>query len=176
MGLKSEIRKEMIQRRKNMSSDECKIKSNFICKKIMESYVYKNSESIFCYASVNNEVSLDTLIEDAFKNGKKVAFPKVEGNNIRFYHVKTLEDLAPGYFEIPEPDSSMPAKEGDVVIVPGVAFSKNGERLGYGGGFYDRFLSENDIYSIGVGYDFQIIPSLPVEEHDIKINEIQSNY
>ena len=71
--------------------------------------------------------------------------------------------------------STTPAPKGDLIIVPGVAFSKKGERLGYGGGFYDRFLEHHKVYTIGVAYDFQIMNSLPTEEHDRKLNEIITN-
>lgn len=175
MELKKQIRQQMIKQRKNMSYEEHKQKSSIICNKIINSDKYKKSKIIFCYAGINNEVCLTELIEHALKNNKKIAMPKVEGKDIDFYYISSIDKLIPGYYNIPEPDTKYPALESDIIIVPGVAFSKKGERLGYGGGFYDRFLAENNIYSIGVGYDFQIFDSLPVEAHDIKIDKIISN-
>ena len=172
MDTKKKIRQKIVQKRKSMSCEEWKRKSDIICNKIMENYKYKESRSVFCYASVGHEVCLTKLIQDALQSGKQVAMPKVEGENIRFYLIDSMDEMLPGAFGILEPDTARLAKQGELVIVPGVAFSITGERLGYGGGFYDRFLSENDIYSIGAAYDFQMVDTLPTEPHDKKINLI----
>lgn len=172
MNKKQQIRHEIIQKRKSLIPNEYKQKSLAICKKIIESSEYDKSNVIFCYSAVNNEVDLTYLINNALACKKKIAMPKVIGENIKFYFINSLEDLTPGYFKIPEPDTVCPAEDGDLIIVPGVAFSESGARLGYGGGFYDRFLSENLIYSIGAGFDFQIIKNLPLEEHDKKTNKV----
>lgn len=169
---KKELRKEIINKRKNLTYEEVITKSSRICNKIINSECYKNSKTIYCYASVNNEVTLDVLIDDALRSCKNVAFPKVEDKNLRFYLIKSMDDLKPGYFNVPEPETKDIAPEADLIIVPGVAFGNDGSRLGYGGGFYDRFLSDKKIYSIGVCYDFQISEDIPIMEHDRKINEI----
>ncbi|MFQ9515451.1 MAG: 5-formyltetrahydrofolate cyclo-ligase [Eubacterium sp.] len=172
---KKEIRQEMIQKRKNLTKNEVVTKSSLICNKIINSECYKNSSVIYCYCSINNEVSLKPLMEHALNCGKIVALPKVENNNIQFYSIKSFDELSAGYYNIPEPNLRTAAPKGELLIVPGVAFSNDGNRLGYGGGFYDRFLSNNDILSIGVCYDFQIIENIPVMKHDKKINMIISN-
>lgn len=172
---KKEIRQEIIQKRKKMSISQVVTKSSLICNKIINSPCYKNSRTIYCYFSVNNEVNLESLMEHALADGKTVALPRVENNNINFYCIKSLDKLNPGYYNIPEPEPEISAPQGDLLIVPGVAFTEKGERLGYGGGFYDRFLSQNDIYSIGVCFGFQIVKNIPTMEHDQKMNEIISD-
>lgn len=172
---KKELRQELIKKRKNMTIEEIVTKSSLICNKIINSQCYNNAKCIYCYFTVNNEVNLKPLMEHALNHGKHVALPRVEGNDILFYFIQSFDELSPGYYNIPEPNNGIPASKGDLVIVPGVAFTKNGERLGYGGGFYDRFLANNEIYSIGVCYDFQIVENIPVLEHDKKIDKIICN-
>ena len=158
-----------------MTDEEFSKKSLRICNRLLNNSQYLKSKVIYCYYSVNKEVDLLPFIKQALEDGKIIAFPKVKGQNMDFFEVKSLEELEPGYFNIPEPPETTPAPKGDLIIVPGVAFSKKGERLGYGGGFYDRFLEHHKVYTIGVAYDFQIMNSLPTEEHDMKLNEIISN-
>lgn len=172
---KKELRREQINRRKVMSEDEVVTKSSLICDKIIKSSCYKESNVIYCYSAVNNEVKLDTLIANAFASGKTVAFPRVEGENIRFYEINSLDELSKGYYGILEPDTEVEAPNADLIIVPGVAFGRNGKRLGYGGGFYDRFLADNQIYSIGVCYNFQLTDDIPTEDFDRILNEIVTN-
>lgn len=87
--------------------------------------------------------------------------------------IGSLEDLAPGYKGIPEPAAPAPtAPEADVIVVPGVAFTAGGTRLGYGGGFYDRYLAEATGTRIGLCYDFQIVEDLPAGPHDIPMDRI----
>lgn len=172
---KKQLRKELITKRKKMTDEEFSNKSLSICNRLLNNSQYLKSKVIYCYYSVNKEVDLLPFIKQALEDGKIIAFPKVKGQNMDFFEVKSLEELEPGYFDIPEPPETTPAPKGDLIIVPGVAFSKKGERLGYGGGFYDRFLEHHKVYTIGVAYDFQIMNSLPTEEHDMKLNEIISN-
>lgn len=170
---KKEIRHDMINKRKNLTHDEVITKSSKICTKIINNDCYNNAEIIFCYSAINNEVDLEMLIKHAILHNKKIAFPKVISKyEMRFFYVNSLSDMKEGYYNILEPDTSRPATKADLIIVPGVAFNKEGFRLGYGGGFYDRFFEENTIYSIGVGYDFQLIENMPVMEHDKKLNQI----
>lgn len=170
-----ELRKTMIFKRKVMSNDEVITKSSIICDKIIDSDIYKKSKVVYLYCSVNNEVDLNKVINDAYSKGKTVAFPKVEGENMNFYVTSSKDDLVPGYFNIPEPNATYPAPKADLIIVPGTVFTKEGKRIGYGGGFYDRFLSQNKVYSIGVCYDFQLMDDLYTQAHDQILNEIIFN-
>ena len=92
-----------------------------------------------------------------------------------FTEIENLDDLKTGYYNIPEPISTVQARKADVILVPGVVFSNMGKRIGQAGGFYDRFLEKNHPYSIGIAYDFQIINDLKTEPHDIDVNQVISN-
>lgn len=175
MGQAKELRKLMISKRKLIPNTEVVTKSSIICDKIINNECYKKSKIVYLYYSINNEVDLNKVIEDAYLNNKIVAFPKVEGNEMNFYVAKSKEDLTPGYFNIKEPDITYPAPLPDLVIVPGTVFTKDGKRIGYGGGFYDRFLSQNKVYSIGVCFDFQLVEDLKTMPHDQILNEVIYN-
>ena len=91
---------------------------------------------------------------------------------MNFYKIDSYDDIQPGYFNIPEPKSNIKLRTPDIIIVPGVAFSYEFERLGYGGGFYDTYLCDKDILKIAICFEFQMMDKLPVEEHDIKMDMI----
>ena len=182
---KESIRKDIIKKRSAMSEDEVERSSKSICSKIIATDAYKNSESVLVYMSVRNEVDLSSLIEQALSDGKKVYIPKTYGERkMEFY----LYDgkFAVGGFGIQEPkrvsEDSRFKKElytackneipSVLIIVPGVAFDKAGNRLGYGGGYYDTFLESLKTSTIGVGYSFQLLDEIPVGEHDVKLDAI----
>lgn len=176
MNNKKDIRKNIIAHRKSLSRQDLVTKSSLICKRIIESDIYNKSKVIFCYSSINNEVLLDDLIQDIISKGKILAFPKVVNNNLIFYTVENFDKLQPGYYNILEPVDCIKAPTPDLVITPGVAFTKAGNRLGYGGGFYDRyFVKYPSVYKLGVAFDFQILEDLPLEEHDFILDEIIYN-
>ncbi len=138
---------------------------------------FSEAELVLTYVSIGPEVSTRELITYALECGKRVAVPKCESGGIMHFHeIKSLDDLTDGRFDIPEPCEGCLAAEiteNTVCIVPGMAFTPDGNRLGYGGGFYDRFLSANKgIYTIALGYDELITPALHCEEHDIRVNAI----
>ena len=140
-----------------------------ITKRVAALPEFCQAERIMAYADYNHEVMTGFLIEEAWKVGKEVAVPKVVGKDMVFYRLTDFEQLAPGYFGIPEP------VEGEIVhwdqalmIMPGVAFDRKNNRVGYGGGFYDRFLEKNpDILRVAVAFDFQILDQVPVWPTDI---------
>ena len=166
---KKQLRKELIAKRKKMTDEEFSKKSLRICNRLLNNSQYLKSKVIYCYYSVNKEVDLLPFIKQALEDGKIIAFPKVKGQNMDFFEVKSLEELEPGYFNIPEPPETTPAPKGDLIIVPGVAFSKKGERLGYGGGFYDRFLSTYRSAAVLLCRERLIRDEIPLEPHDLPI-------
>ena len=109
------------------------------------------------------------LIEEAWKRGKEVAVPKVSGKDMVFYRLTDFSQLEPGYYGIPEPvgKETVDWEEG-LMIMPGVAFDRENHRVGYGGGFYDRFLEKHSGLSLlAVAFDFQILSQVPTEPTDI---------
>jgi 5-formyltetrahydrofolate cyclo-ligase len=120
---------------------------------------------------------------DILEQGKNLFLPKVMNDNLEFYTILNLEKLEKGKFGIMEPkDSCERAKKIDCVLVPTVGISKSGTRLGYGNGYYDKFLSTTNAVKISLTYSKQIVKSIPTDTHDIKIdwivteNEIIKSY
>ena len=174
---KNNLRKEMKQKRSFMSKEEVKEKSRIICEKILASEIYKNSNCIYCYYPVQNEVDIRKVIQTSLKEGKIIALPKVTDTNGRmfFAEIKNLNYLQTGHYNIPEPTETTQARKADMILVPGVVFSTKGERIGQAGGFYDRFLERNHVYSIGVAYDFQLRDEIETQPHDMNVDMVISN-
>jgi 5-formyltetrahydrofolate cyclo-ligase len=175
------LRQEVASHRKNENRESVERKSIEITRKVVNSEFFINSGTIMCYMDFNNEVMTKYIISHCFENGKRVILPLVDTINgerkIVPYEIMDLEtDVAPGVFGILEPkkDSAKicDPEEIDLVIVPGVAFDINKNRLGYGAGFYDRFLKsvKPDCAKVGIAFEFQIFEAVPVEEHDIPLD------
>ncbi len=136
-----------------------------------------SADLVLTYISIGSEVSTGLFIESMLIQGKKIAVPKCESGGIMQFHIiKSTDDLRCGKYSIPEPVADCPIAEitdKTVCIVPGLSFTPDGKRLGYGGGYYDRFLSAYpSIYTIALSFDELIADELPSEPHDIGINAI----
>lgn len=169
--------------RENQTKEVVQNKSLQIAQRIIELASFKASETVMCYMDFKNEVMTGCIIEYCLRNGKKVVLPLVDAiNGVKMivpYEVMDLEkDLKPGVFGILEPRkesaSLFNAGEIDLVVVPGVAFDEKRNRIGYGAGFYDRFLKsvKPDCLKIGIAFEFQIYEAIPVEEHDMPLDLI----
>ena len=113
------------------------------------------------------------MLERALRDGKRVAVPKVYGEEMKFIYLDDLTQVAKGYAGIPEPIADGPVADDKtaLVLMPGLAFDPQGHRIGYGGGFYDKFLSsEPDHPTLALCYDFQVFPVLETEAHDIPVD------
>lgn len=167
------LRKILKEQRNRLSENDCIAKSNIICNKIIESSYYKNANILFCYCAINNEVNLMPIINKALSDKKTVALPKVYGKNILFHKIENVNDLQLGKFNILEPNENNEIiNNADIVIVPGLGFSKEGDRIGYGAGYYDKYLLEHPLFTMGVCYDFQLVNEIKSEKHDIKMDLI----
>ena len=170
MEKKKQIRKEVIAKRLQMCESEVKDKSRTITKMVLGLQRYLDADTIFCYVDFRNEVKTRMIIADAWSRGKCVAVPRVEGNVMNFYQISSWEDLRCGTMKIEEPVSEcrkINTRKG-FMVMPGVAFDEKMHRIGYGGGYYDKYLEmEHDIYVVAVAYENQIYEKLPVEEHDL---------
>ena len=140
MDTKKEIRKKVFAARKQRTDAWVEEMSKVITQRVAALPAFKHADRILAYADYNHEVITEYLIEEAWKAGKEVAVPKVVGKDMVFYKLTDFSQLEPGYFQIPEPAS------GEIVewptalmIMPGVAFDRENHRVGYGGGFYDRY-------------------------------------
>jgi len=170
---KSALRKHLLEKRDATSAELRNILSEKIHENLKKISSYTNSQNIACYFPIGSEVNTHDIMLNILKQGKNLLLPRAVDNNIQFYIVSNLEKLERGSFEIMEPkDSCEKAKKIDCVLIPTVGVSKLGVRLGYGHGYYDRFLSSTDAVKISLTYSKQIVKSIPIDSHDIKIDWI----
>ena len=148
------------------------LKEKVITEKVLNNVKVKNSKNILIYVSMKYEVSTINLIKELFNLNKNIYVPKVIDNYLKFYQINSLEELEISKYGILEPTSNREFKynKDSICIVPGLMFDKNNNRLGYGGGYYDRFLNKYDIYKIGICFKEFLIDKLEIEEHDIKMD------
>lgn len=180
---KSSLRKELIRKRLMIPDDERKDLDSAVFDKIVSMDEYIKADIILVYVSYNGETDTYRLIKDALNRSKRVACPvcsKLNGEPfLEFCFIDSIDELMEGYRGIPEPDKNKAQKviEKDIgqalVIVPMVGYDREGNRLGYGKGYYDRFLSSYDHRNaIGIAYSIQECEKLPAESHDIKPDTI----
>lgn len=166
---KKAIRKQIFAERKAHTDEEIEIWSRQITDLVTKLPEYRDAERVLAYADYNHEVMTRYIIEAAWKDGKEVAVPKVSGQDMIFYRLTDFAQLEKGYFGIPEPARGETVQwEDAVMIMPGVAFDRENHRVGYGGGFYDRFLEKHPhVKRVAVAFGFQIMPEVPTEPTDI---------
>lgn len=134
---------------------------------------YKEAKTVYGYLPYNQEVRTVPMLEKALADGKRVAVPKVYGDEMRFIYITDMSRVEKGYAGIPEPIDDEPVADDPtaLVLMPGLAFDPKGHRIGYGGGFYDRFLAaEPDHPTVALCYDFQMFPQLETEHFDIPVD------
>jgi 5-formyltetrahydrofolate cyclo-ligase len=167
---KSQLRKSIRQRLRELSSGDRRQRSIEICEKLAPLLAGKKTIALF--APRATEPDLDLLWELGLCKDRIVAYPRCHGDRLLFFAVSSLLELRPGTFGIREPDSRRSVQHLDAVVLPGLAFTQTGIRMGHGVGFYDRFLERPhaDTLKIGVCFDFQVIPNIPREEHDVNVD------
>jgi 5-formyltetrahydrofolate cyclo-ligase len=176
--LKSLLRKEFLNRRQSLTRDEVLEKSSSILKQLSGLKSFRDAGTVHCYISMNerNEVFTEEIIEMCFSLNKKVVVPKmVRESRLEHYYIEQGETLLPNAWGVPEPEPVPDKKAGltdiDLILIPMVAADREKNRLGYGKGFYDRFLSKCDAVKTGLLFDVQLSDkALPVEEHDVKLD------
>ncbi len=181
MGIsKSELRKKMLEDRGNLSLSDREKASIEIKDKVVKNRFVMAAERVFLFASIKSEVSTDLLIDELISMGKKIALPRVINDEIEFFLIESRYDLAPGTMNIPEPPAEITRKvvpeRGDVMILPGAVFDTHGNRIGYGGGFYDRYIAAHrkaHAYKIGICYKIQLLDKrLPTNLHDNRVDAV----
>lgn len=170
------LRRQLLDKRSAMRGPDVDSMSRSIVETVMGLEQWTRAQEILLYWPIRNEVDVRALLRDAWGSGKKLFMPccrKNEPGEMDFGVVRAEADLVPGSFGIKEPCGSRcefsDAVSPDIVIVPGVGFDRRGYRIGFGGGYYDRFLSrpqKDDFLSVGVCYDFQLVDGFPVETWD----------
>jgi 5-formyltetrahydrofolate cyclo-ligase len=175
---KNEIRKQMKERFLSLSDEEHRMYSASIAEKLYEQKEWQEAKTIAVTLSVNGEVDTYNIIQQAWKERKRVAVPKCirETHEMVFREILNFDQLETVYMNLREPIPNVTEKiskeQIDLIISPGLAFTPKGDRLGYGGGYYDRYLKEYKGNVIALAFAFQIVPSLPTEEFDQSVHKI----
>lgn len=179
---KKKIREEIIKKRNDLLLEIKKEYDYLIFKQIINSELYKNSKKIFTYISFGSEVDTKNFIKYALENNKEIYVPKTDKVNKEMVAVKinSLNNMSVDKWGVLEPkdvDKNDIGKNFDLIIMPGVAFDKEGNRIGYGGGYYDKYIAqlEHIENTLALSYDFQIVKNIKSELHDIKVNFIITN-
>ena len=170
---KKSLRSLLLEKRDNTSFDFMKIASEKMQKRLKKINAFRNAQKIGVYYPIGSEILTQDIIQELLSNGKDVFLPKVIGGNIEFRKIAGFSSLEKGSFDIMEPkDDCMIDNNLDVVLVPTVGISPIGVRLGYGHGFYDRFLAEHKTATISLTLEKQIVKNIPKSDHDVIIDWI----
>jgi len=170
---KQELRSRIRREKQAMTPQDIAIRSESLCSMVLNTDAYRTTKTIYGYLPFNQEVDLRPLLYQALKDGKQVALPKCCGREMRFILISDLSKIQRSPFGAPEPIADAPIADDKtaLVLVPGLAFDRRGYRIGYGGGYYDRFLSREPNHpTIALCFDFQYFPRLEAEDHDIPVN------
>ena len=190
---KGQLRRFMMGKRNVIPAEVRCLKSTDIAERLADMEWYKEQEKILVYSAIRSEVDLTTFCHKAWKDGKVLFFPRVFGEQMEFYRVDSMSQLTKGSFSVMEPrlkedadfnNEDMPIageawtegrSEKTPILVPGVAFSRKGARLGYGKGFYDRYLAVHpSLVPIGVCFDEQLTEQICADEHDYPMYRIMT--
>lgn len=170
--MKSEFRRFFINLRREMDEYTIREKSNQIINNLLKSNLYKNASSIFVYVSKNKEVDTRDFIEKALADGKKIYVPKIKSREIIAVKLNDISELEVGRFDIPTSMSEDSITNPDLTICPGLSFDDDKNRLGFGGGYYDRFLAKNQGTKIGLMISEFASSKIPIDSWDIKMDYV----
>ena len=172
---KKELRRAIREKKRAMTEEEIVSRSEQLAQLFFASEAYQNAKTIYGYMPYNQEVRTVPMLEQALRDGKRVAVPKCYGDEMKFIFLDDLTKVEKGYANIPEPIADEPIADDEtaLVLMPGLAFDPQGHRIGYGGGFYDKFLAaEPDHPTLALCYEFQMLPSLETDAHDIPVDYV----
>lgn len=183
---KKKLRKEMLFLRNKMSEQECLIKSHQITMRLLDTKEYAKADNILIYMHFGSEVKTHEIIEDAFYHHKHVFIPRIDGSVMDFYEIHSIHDCKKGFHDILEPLSKCrnfiddsrnktdSEKKSTLMILPGLAFDNRCQRLGYGGGYYDRYMANHffNCTKFAVAYEMQICDVIPADDHDLPVDGI----
>lgn len=170
---KQELRQAIRARKRAMTEEDILRRSEILAEKFARSNAYRAAKTIYGYLPYNQEVRTVPMLRRALEEGKRVAVPKVYGDDMKFIYLDDLSQVAKGYAGIPEPVADGPVAQDEtaLVLMPGLAFDRAGHRIGYGGGFYDKFLAREPHHpTVALCYDFQVMDRLETEEFDIPVD------
>lgn len=174
---KKELRELVRAKKRQLSEQQIVSASERLGALLRENPAYQSARSIYGYLAFNQEVRTMPMLEQAQKDGKRVAVPKVFGDEMRFIWLDDLNAVSSGYYNIPEPIANEPVADDEtaLVLMPGLAFDAQGHRCGYGGGFYDRYLAAHTTHTtLAMCYDFQMFDHLDTDDFDIPVDIVLS--
>ena len=172
---KKELRAMIRAQKRAMTEQEIESKSQRLTELLLATDAYRQAKTIYGYLPYNQEVRTVAMLEQAIRDGKRVAVPKCYSDEMKFIFMEDLSLVEKGYANIPEPIADGPIADDEtaLVLMPGLAFDPQGHRIGYGGGFYDKFLAaEPNHPTLALCYDFQMLPHLETEEFDIPVDTV----
>ena len=170
---KQELRAYIRGMKRAMTEEQIESKSAELGRLFRQTELYRAARTIYGYLPYNQEVRTVPMLEQALRDGKQVAVPKCYGEEMKFIFMEDLSLVEKGYANIPEPiaDGPIAGDETALVLMPGLAFDREGHRIGYGGGFYDKFLAKEPGHpTLALCYDFQMMDHLETEEYDIPVD------
>jgi len=168
---KARLRRQLLDERDSLSQDFINITSKQIQDNLRKVDFFRNAKSIGCYYSIGSEVRTQDILHEILNSGKELSLPQVVKNDLVFRKIMSLSELERGNFSVMEPKENCPTiKKIDVIIVPAVALTSEGYRLGYGYGYYDKYLSSRKSKTIALTYSKQIVRSFPHSDHDVRID------
>ncbi|MBL7032490.1 MAG: 5-formyltetrahydrofolate cyclo-ligase [Nitrospira sp.] len=178
--MKNELRSQVLKKRDSITPEQKAVKDDSIKTRLFNLEEFIDAKSVLMYVSFRTEVDTFGQLKGILCLGKKLIVPFVNSNQktLILYEIKDTSELKPGYMGIPEPEVSEDRKvelnDIDLIVVPGTGFDIKGDRIGYGGGYYDRLLSSasKKITTIALAFEEQIVENIPAEPHDMKMNII----
>ena len=172
---KKELRRQIREKKRAMTEDQIVSASARLGELFLNCPQYKEARTIYGYLPYNQEVRTVPMLEQAMRDGKRVAVPKCYGDEMKFIYMDDLSKVELGYANIPEPIADGPVADDPtaLVLMPGLAFTEEGNRMGYGGGFYDKFLAaEPNHPTVALCYDFQMVDYIPTDDYDIPVDRV----
>ena len=173
--MKKLLRKQTLAARDRLSPDERKKKSSAIEERLFSLPEFRNARIVLFFAAFRSEVETLPMVRRALADGKRVVLPKVKGSELELFEVHDVErDIAPGAWGIPEPRESRTARVEDIdlIVIPGAAFDEQGNRIGYGAGFYDKLLPLYKGRTVALAFELQMVSTVPAASHDIPVRKI----
>lgn len=170
---KNALRQLIRQQKREMTPEQIETASRALAEQFLQTKAYRQAKTVYGYLPYNQEVRTVPILEQALRDGKRVAVPKVYGDTMKFIYMDDLSAVEIGYCNIPEPIADEPVGDDPtaLVLMPGLAFDKAGNRMGYGGGYYDKFLSEEPNHpTVALCYQFQMVEQIPTDSYDIPVN------
>jgi 5-formyltetrahydrofolate cyclo-ligase len=170
---KNALRKQIREQKRAMTEEQIVSASQRLGELFVASEAYRSARTIYGYLPYNQEVRTVPMLEQAIKDGKQVAVPKVFGDEMKFIYLDDFSRVEKGYAGIPEPVDDGPVADDPtaLVLMPGLAFDAQGHRIGYGGGFYDKFLANEPNHpTLALCYAFQMVEHLETEAFDVPVD------